>query len=126
MRWKMPRKKTIQPDPLESYTLEDGTIVEHRDETCQEIGKGLHKRNEYEAIRDAVLEQIFSTYVDKKGKKTLGHRDNDILKSGYTFDNWYVLNGFPDRDESQIRQKLYKDIKKNIKIYIDTIESNKI
>ncbi|MBT4929250.1 hypothetical protein N9356_01125 [Porticoccaceae bacterium] len=122
----MPRKKTIQPDPLASYEFEDGAIVEFRDETCLETGKGLYKRHEYEAIRDAVLEQIFSTYVDKKGKKTLGHRDNDILKSGYTFDKWYVLNGFPDRDESQIRKKLYKDIKTNIKIYIDTIESNKI
>ena len=122
----MPRKKTIQPDPLASYEFEDGVIVEFRDETCLETGKGLYKRHEYEAIRDAVLEQIFSTYVDKKGKKTLGHRDNDILKSGYTFDKWYVLNGFPDRDESQIRKKLYKDIKTNIKIYIDTIERNKI
>ncbi len=122
----MPRKKTIQPNPIESFSLEDGTIVEVRDETCLETGKGLYKRHEYEAIRDAVLEQIFSTYVDKKGKKTLGHRDNDILKSGYTFDKWYVLNRFPDRDESQIRKKLYKDIKTNIKVYIDAIESNKI
>ncbi|MGB2532645.1 MAG: hypothetical protein ACPH95_02210 [Porticoccaceae bacterium] len=122
----MPRKKTIQPDPIESFSLEDGTIVEVRDETCKEIGKGLHKRNDYEAIRDAVLERIFATYIDENGKKTLGNRDNDILKSGYTFDSWYVLNRFPDRDESQIRKKLYKDIKTNIKVYIDAIESNKI
>ena len=119
----MPRKKTIQPDPIESYTLEDGTIVEHRDETCQEIGKGLHKRNEYEAIRDAVLESIYPIYIDKNGRKIIRSRSPDPLKYAAVFERWYTRQGFPERNETEIRKRLYKDIKKQIKYLIDAVEA---
>ena len=121
----MPRKKTVQPDPLESLILDDGTIVEIRDESCQIIGRGLHKRDAYENNRDNVLEKIVPIYVDRNGKKTLGRRQMDPLKSAAEFERWYTLQGFPERNETDVRKRLYKDIKSQIKVYINAVEASK-
>jgi len=40
----MPRKKTLQPEPTETFTLDDGTVVEIRDHQTREIGRGLEKK----------------------------------------------------------------------------------
>ena len=44
----MPRGKTIQPDPDDSFTLDDGTFVEVRGEGSWEVGRGQHMKNKYE------------------------------------------------------------------------------
>jgi len=121
----MPRKKTVQPDPLESLTLEDGTIVEIRDESCQIIGRGLHKRDAYEINRDHVLEKIVPIYVTHAGRKKLGRKQKDILKSAAEFERWYTLQGFPERNETDVRKRLYNDIKSKIKVYINAVEASK-
>ena len=38
----MPRKNTVQPEPLERFHLPDGTEVDIVDETCWPIGRGQH------------------------------------------------------------------------------------
>ena len=121
----MPRKKTVQPDPLESLTLEDGTIVEIRDESCQIIERGSHKRDAYEINRDHVLEKIVPIYVNRHGRKTLGRRQMDPLKSGAEFERWYTLQGFPERNETDIRKRLYIDIKTKTKGFIGLVEASK-
>jgi hypothetical protein len=114
----MPRKKTIQPQPLESFSLLDGTLVEVRDETCQEIGRGLHKRDAYEKWRDKVAEKVIPIYLDKNGRKLVKPED-DFLSSGYKFSDW--LKEYKDEDEgeylypesgddSSVRKRLHKDI----------------
>lgn len=40
----MPRKKTIQPEPLDRLTLPDGTVAEVRDFITREIGRGADKK----------------------------------------------------------------------------------
>ena len=121
----MPRKKTVQPDPLEYFTLDDGTIVEIRDESCKIIGRGLHKRDAYEINLDHVLEKIIPIYVDRNGRKTLGLRQMDPLKSGAEFERWYTLQGFPERNETDVRKRLYKDIKSKVKVNINAVEASK-
>ena len=63
----MPRKRTVQPEPLESFTikLDDGSIaeVEIRDETCNIIGRGLHKRDKHQALCDRILEYVAGIYL---------------------------------------------------------------
>tara|TARA_E500000178_G_scaffold287291_1_gene289438 strand:- start:203 stop:586 length:384 start_codon:yes stop_codon:yes gene_type:complete len=54
----MPRKKTIQPEPLKTFELEDGTIVEIRDHETREIGRGLDKQWKAENLVDGILEQL--------------------------------------------------------------------
>ena len=58
----MPRKKTIQPEPLETSELEDGTIVEIRDHETREKGPGKDKqwkaRNQIDSILTGLLDMI--------------------------------------------------------------------
>jgi len=51
----MPRKITTQPAPKESFTLDDGTIVEVRDYATREIGPGLDKKFNAEELDWQVL-----------------------------------------------------------------------
>ena len=59
----MPRKKNIQPLPLESIHYDDGLILEIRDEATREIGRGKDKKyyaedfriNEFGKIVDKIL-----------------------------------------------------------------------
>lgn len=51
----MPRKPTIQPKPRESWTTEDGTLVEVRDHETREIGPGLDKKFNSEELDWQVL-----------------------------------------------------------------------
>jgi hypothetical protein len=51
----MPRKPTIQPAPKESFTLDDGTVVEIRDHATREIGPGQDKKFNSEELHWQVL-----------------------------------------------------------------------
>lgn len=55
----MPRKKTVQPPPLESFSLEDGTLVEIRDWRTREIGRGQDKKFNSEELQWQVLHGLF-------------------------------------------------------------------
>ena len=61
----MPRKKTIQPEPLETFELEDWTIVEIRDHETREKGPGKDKqwkaRNKVDCILTSLLDMIQSS-----------------------------------------------------------------
>ena len=58
----MPRRKTVQPPPSETFTFPDGTLVEIRDDSCRIIGRGLHKRDEFERKRDKILGKVVTDY----------------------------------------------------------------
>lgn len=123
----MPRKKTVQPPPLKSLTLSDGTLVEVRNETCQEIGRGLHKRDDYEKWRDKVAEKVIPIYLNKNGRKQIKPKD-DFLSSGYKFNKWLEENTdlYPESgDDSSVRKRLYKYILHEIKILEAGIEEIK-
>jgi hypothetical protein len=80
----MPRKKTIQPEPIESFTLDDGTIVEIRGENCKLIGRGLHNANAFITKRDKILELVASDYLTPQGRK-LKPKEIDYLSSATSF-----------------------------------------
>ena len=128
----MPRKKTVQPLPLEELTLDDGTIVDLRhkeydvrDGTCQEIGRGLHKRDAFEGKRDEVLLKVADDYLTPQGKKVI-RPEKDYLSSGSKFAKEIALRGLCPfgGDDSAIRKKLYKDIKKHIGVLERCINDN--
>lgn len=112
----MPRKKTIQPAPIESFTLDDGTIVEIRCKECRVIGRGLHKTDKYEEKRDVVFEKVVADYLTSNGKKLIP-KEKDYLSSAAKFtrqaEQWGMgdING---ADNSALRKKLYRDIVKHI------------
>ena len=55
----MPRKKTIQPQPLQQFDLKDGTTVEVRDWRTREIGQGKDKEFNAEELDWQVLNGLF-------------------------------------------------------------------
>lgn len=122
----MPRKKTIQPPPLQSGVLEDGTIWEVRDETCLEIGRGLHNRNKYEQKRDELLEWVVNDYLSPNGPKFVPS-DRDYMRSAKRFvdqcELWGVVPEGID-DVSSFRKKLYSDIKKHIQALGNALAAN--
>jgi hypothetical protein len=122
----MPRKKTIQPLPVEWFTLPDGIIVEIRDETCKIIGRGLHKQDAYEKKLYEVLAQVVGDYLTMKGRKKILPA-NDYLSRPVDFFHKVTQWGLAasDADESTIRNRLYKDIKKHIKVLERCINANK-
>ena len=121
----MPRKETVQPAPLESLMLPDGTLVEVRDDTCWEKGRGQHKVNQYEQKRDGVLEDVANDYLTRDGRKAF---TPDYMATGKKFarkcEGW-GLSGEEGLDDSALRKKLYNDIKKQINILESSIAANK-
>ena len=57
----MPRRKTIQPEPLECFEV-DGIEVEVRDIDTWPIGRGLHKQKAFETQADKMLESVFDDH----------------------------------------------------------------
>ena len=108
----MPRRKTVQPKPLETW-IEDDYVFEVRDEACREIGRGLHKRDAYLTKRDRVLEWVVPIYLSSEGPKSLRSED-DFLRSGGAFAR-KVAEQMPDLlpasgELDAIRKRLYKDV----------------
>ena len=121
----MPRKKTIQPDPLYEIPLPNGDAIEVRDDSCQEIGRGLHKVHTFENKRDAVLENVVDDYF-KPGKSSADSwvfREDltdaeDYLATATRFARWMELHGYAGtegKDDSALRKKLYPEILIHVK-----------
>ena len=123
----MPRKKTVQPPPLESsiLTLRDGSTVELeiRDETCNIIGRGLHKRDKHQALCDRVLEYVVDKYLSAKGPKKLR---NPFMNSAKDLDAEMARSGlFPEvTDFGSVRKRIYPYVKLHLDIYTKCVAEN--
>ena len=115
----MPRKRTVQPEPLESFTIksDDGSIaeVEKRDETCNIIGRGLHKRDKLQALSDRILEYVASIYLSPKGEKKV---EKPFMGSARQLDAELARSGlFPEiTDLQSVRKRIYPYIKSRLDI----------
>ena len=122
----MPRGKTIQPDPDDSFTLDDGTFVEVRGEGSWEVGRGLHMKNKYEEWLFQVLGWVVPQYLDSKGPKRRNKHDIDILKSAAEFDRALQRTDFyPLASETtSTRKRLYKDVKRHMRVLEAAVKEN--
>lgn len=91
----MPRKPTIQPAPLDSFELDDGTIVEIRNHQTREIGRGKDKEFESEELDWQVLlglvDDLNSSNDFNVTRATTALRSNKamgrfLLDAGYEMD----------------------------------------
>jgi hypothetical protein len=123
----MPRKKTVQPPPLESFIIDD-TTIELRDHTCRLLGRGLHKRHEFEEWRHKVAQWVIPQYLDNNGRKQLKTQD-DFLVSANKF-SATLSNKRPDLypisgDDSSVRKRLYPYLIKEILVLTRAIDEVK-
>ena len=91
----MPRKKTVQPAPLESFDLEDGTLVEIRDWRTREIGQGLDKKFNSEELDWQILNGLFDDlnsgdpFRENRAEKALSSNaamERFLFDAGYEMD----------------------------------------
>ena len=91
----MPRKKNIQPAPLESFDLEDGTLVEIRDWRTREIGQGLDKKFNSEELDWQILYGLFddlnsgNPFRENRAEKALSSNaamERFLFDAGYEMD----------------------------------------
>jgi hypothetical protein len=107
----MPRKTTIQPAPLETFVLDDGTVVEVRDRETREIGRGLDKKFNAEELDWQVVNGLVDDL--RSGNRDRMLRAQSALASNHAMERFLYEAGYDDMDErtrrrhgKTIRQKL--------------------
>ena len=125
----MPRKQTIQPDPLYRISKKDDDVVyEVYDDSCLPIGRGLHKVHAFNKKRDALLDDwVIKDYFEPGAppsdywvyKENLSER-KDYLATASRFARWMEMDGdrgIEGKDDSALRKKLYPEITKQIRLF---------
>ena len=119
----MPRKKTVQPKPLERFHLEDGTEIDIIDNTCWPIGRGQHAARDFETQRvEPIVENIINIYMGPNGPT----KAINILSSVSNFANHLShmgIFGEEGNDDTNARKFWYKKIKFRAYTYINAKES---
>ena len=127
----MPRKKTVQPPPLEEFVIYHGIMpiqVEIRDETCREVFRGSHMRDKYTDKLYEVADIVAKDYLTPEGPKNVAPEDDymstptrftDEMMEGWNFGNSH------GNDDSAYRKKLYRDVKKEITVLTNAIARKK-
>ena len=64
----MPRRKTIQPEPIE-HIIYDDLVIEARNRETQLIGRGLHNRQGFEETLDKILQFVSTDYFRRYSNK---------------------------------------------------------
>lgn len=88
----MPRKKTIQPQPLQRFNLEDGRTVEVRDWRTREIGPGKDKEFNSEELDWQVLNGLFDDL--QSGESYLRNRAEGALVSNGAMERFLYDAGY--------------------------------
>ena len=129
----MPRRKTIQPEPLERFEV-DGIEVEVSDGDTWLTGRGLNKQKEWELKADLMLEKVFRDYSRPhpfiKDRRILQPRptDKDYMRSASAFAREMEGTQFVDpdaADDSSLRKKTYQHIKKHLSAMENAVRDSK-
>jgi len=119
----MPRKKTVQPKPLERFHLEDGTEIDIIDNTCWPIGRGQHAARDFETQRvEPIVENIINIYMGPNGPT----KAKNILSSASNFARYLSLMGVfgeDGKDDTNARKFWYKKINSRFQTYISCIKN---
>ena len=119
----MPRKKTVQPEPIETFTLDDGTIVEVRGDGTKLIGRGSHKHDTHEELRIRILDWVVNHYLSHKGPKPV---ERDFMKSASELEAEMSRSGlFPEvTDLGSVRKRLYPWVRDHLGVFTKLVEEN--
>ena len=111
----MPRKPTIQPSPLETFSVWHGIQeyeFEVRDETCEVIGRGMHNvaahnKQFSKALEELVAEYFWGSNLEKINIREACRSDNALAIE-------LAIRGFP-REERSLR-KLASELRREFQI----------
>ena len=126
----MPRRKTIQPEPLERFEV-DGIEVEVRDGDTWLIGRGLHKQKEWELKADVMLKKVFLDYSKPhphvKDRWILWQppSDKDYMRSASAFAREMEGTKFVDpdaTDDSSLRKRTYKYVRMHLSVMRNAVK----
>jgi|GEM_PF-3221591 len=120
----MPRKKTVQPDPIYTFELaEECVTVEVRGEGFNIIGRGLHKRDAHEELRIKVLDWVVDHYLSINGPIKV---KNDFMKTASGLDIAMDISGkFPEvTDIGSVRKRIYPWVRDHLAILRKLVEEN--
>jgi hypothetical protein len=123
----MPRRKTVQPHPLQLIDC-DEFFIEVRDRSTSLIGRGLHTKQDFaetlEEIFDFVVPKVFVKKIDGNWRI----KDPTFLKNPSKFARECELRGI-DRESSSLRKRYFpavKDWLKAISAAINQSQSPKL
>ena len=118
----MPRRKTIQPEPLQRFDIEDAEVIV-LDEATWPIGRGQHKRMACQARADRMLGKVFDDYTiqDRRFPANTDRRQLDLLSEGQ--DYMASASKFARRmemdgevecgvDDSSLRKRIYPFVRR--------------
>jgi hypothetical protein len=112
----VPRKKTVQPDPIDTFELDDGRVsVEVRGEGFNIIGRGLHKRDAHHELCVKILGWVVDHYLSINGPIEV---KDDFMKSATDLDRAMSLsNKFPEiTDIGAVRKRIYPWVRDHLKV----------
>jgi len=121
----MPRKKTEQPEPLDSFIV-SGTIVEVRDESCWEVGRGMHNNLSKEQRIDAALELVVDDYLTREGRKNKLPRSGDYMRNASEFAREMERRGLGTLDgcdDASLRKSIYPEVKKRFEAFERAVDA---
>ena len=108
----MPRKKTIQPEPLDRFYLEDGTEVVIIDETCWPIGRGQHFAKEFEkTVQGFILEKLGDDLLNPDRAKKVATYMETPTRFASQVAAWGLLGEYGN-DDTHVRKHWYPKINK--------------
>lgn len=116
----MPRKKTIQPEALDRFTLPDGTVVEVRDFITREIGRGADKKFLATELDNQVLLGLFDDLLSTDISRI--SRTRAAVLSDHAMAR-YLLDGGYEMDERTARRH-GKSIRTQYQIWMRLLEES--
>lgn len=121
----MPRRKTVQPEPLERFYLPDGTVVAVIDESCWPMGRGQHAAREFAENRfNPIIEDLGCILEKSDGIEEV----ETILASPSTFVRHIAeigVFGEEGSDDTNARKYWYKKVKLCMQSYINALRRHK-
>ena len=120
----MPRRKMIQPEPLQRFDIEDAEVIVI-DENTWPIGRGEHKRMAFQARADRMLEKVFDDYTvrDARSPANSGLRQLDLpnerkdyMASASKFARQMEMYGEVECgvDDSSLRKRIYPFVRRSL------------
>ena len=123
----MPREKTLQPTPNDSFYLKDGTHVIIIDEASWPIGRGQHSARDFEYKRlNPIMDKLVGIYLMPNGPGKVER----ILFSPSNFSDYIIdiVGVFDDKDKvdgTNARKHWYKKVKMRFETLIKA-QKNKL